>query len=546
VTQGRALLALMLKPYAATGAFVFAWTTILALLAPAIRGQIVPIVLSLSMPAIFQWLILVAQIAYPQSDLTARGSGYREFLLRLPIRTSSLALWPLLATMIGSLVLWFALAYGYFDRVGLTVPIGLVMSIVASATGAIFLISWRPYERGIFRIASIGAALSALIGIGIASLYESSLSVKIVVSAFSLLTVAELVLSIHSVQVARENVSLSPAVRRRRSTAIAQCKRDRPFKSARAAMFWMEWRLRGRVFPMTVLAFGLIVSTPLAFMGGVPAELAGQITVNGWIPLGLPVLIGGTIGISLLMRPDATMTQSNRTAFFLTLPVTNSEILRSKRDEQTVGVVIACTSIFLILCGWLLVPANKNGAVQPLIVLLIKSASVRQIAAVLIVGLLSAGFIWRSRTIWTFAACLNNEARARIVSLASIVLPIVATLPILLIFQNSSNLTQWLPIVPWILAGILIIRYATSFWIYRNIRAHSSSEGVLGRRLVLRGSITVFTLWILFATLLWLQPSDYPKVLEHPVLLIFLGAMMAVPIVRPLLAREYLDIARHG
>ncbi len=519
---GTALLALSFRRHTLTILFVLGWTALLVVFVPEMRALPAPILLAASMPAIAQWFVLVAQVSYPQSDLTAPGSGYSEFLLRLPMTTRGLALWPILASIASSLALWLTLTFGYYARAGISIPFGSSCGIVASALGAVFVISYRPFARGWLRLLLLATALLTVIGLAVWLRPPDIL--------YAALTIAEILLSIGSVGLARRNANVTSPSERSVSSAD-----HRLFASSRQAMFWMEWKLRGRPFPYTVAAFAAVLSVPLAFMGSVPGELAGHVAVNGWIPLGLPVLVLGATLISMLMRPDATMSKHDRSTFFMTLPVADSEILNSKRREQTAEVALATLIVLAVIVGWLLLPP------APLLTLLRRSSM-----SIVIGGILWVALIWRSRTVWTFAAVCQDEARSRSIGMGSIVLPILTIMPVGIALDSGATFVGMLPYLSPALALLLVFRGLLAFRIGRTIAVQSDRNGTDCRRFVTAWIVATFLLWGLLLWLFSLQPDGYRSMVKEPALVAFLMAATAAPLVRPLLARQYLFLARHG
>ena len=514
----------MFKRHITTMAFIVGWIALLLIFAGMLRGIPIPILVMLSMPAITQWLLLIAQISYPQSDLTASGSGYSPFLLRLPMSTRSLALWPAVTSMAGSISMWLALGIGYYFRTGLAVPLGTTCGIAATSVGAVFVISWWPFHQGALRLISLAAALLTVVGL--------SIWLNPPVAAYFALAMIELLLSIRAARLARHSIrTASPSAR------STEFKQDRPFTSSKEAMFWMEWRLRGRAFPITVAIFAAILTVPLAFMSGVPGEL-GHVPVNGWLPLGIPVLVLGTVGIGMLMRPDATLAVHDRSSFFLTLPVTNSEILNSKRNEQSAGVLAATAVVLVALLGWLLLPP------EPLFALL--RSGPKQLISTELVGVLLVGLLWRSRTIWTFASCCQDQTQSRVISMGAMGLPVVVALPVGLAWDSGVSLTGVLPLLPWALAALLLPRAWFAYRMGRQVAALSPIERTACNRLLARWTVTVICLWLLLLSLIALQPAEYQSLVSNPSLVTLLIAATAAPIVRPLLARQFLYSGRHG
>lgn len=544
--QGLALIGLMTQPHRLTIATILVYTVLIGIFAPQLATEPTPLQIIPAMPAVMLWLTLVAQIGYPQSDLTAPGSGYPDFLLRFPMTNWALALWPALTTMAGSAVLWFALCYGYFERLGIHAPTSLVIGFVEAVVGAILVMSWHPFALGLFRVVGIGIAILGLGALGVWWFFSLHLPIGTISWSFGAISGVEAIFGCYSVALARRNAGFGLG-RLRVAWPRSTPRQERPpFSSARAAEFWMQWRLRGRVFPYTVLAYAVLISIPLIFMKGIPVEVMPDVEVNGWIRSGLPVLFLGILLISVLVRPDAVAAQQDKTAFFYTLPVSDAEILASKNLEQTFGATFAWVVLVVTSFGWLMLPADDHGASHPLLFVLVRKLPIHLFAAVpMALGLLLA-LLCRNRTGWTFSTCFRDLKYTRLFGISSILVPTYTGLPLLLALSDPGLMQRWLQLVPWVLGLLVALKLSAACGAWWRLTPIDRGEPRAGLRFV--GWWAVWSV-LLISAVEWLVsqlPSGQVEPVPYLSLSAAMGTILLVPLARPILARLLLHSTRHG
>jgi hypothetical protein len=543
--QGLALLGLLTQPHWFTISAILIYTGFIGVFAPRLVTEPIPLQIIPSMPAVMLWLTLVAQIGYPQSDLTAPGSGYPEFLLRLPMTNRALALWPALAAMAGSAALWFGLCYGYFGRLGIHVPTIFVIGFAEAVVGAILVMSWHPFALGLFRAVGIGIAILGLGELGL-WWFALHLPVSTISERYGAISVAEAVLGCYSVALARRNAGFGLSRLRLAWWKSAEGRERRPFSSARGAEFWMQWKLRGRVFPYAVLAYAVLISIPLILMREILDEVMPYVEVNGWISSGLPALVLGILLISVLVRPDAVAAQQDKTAFFYTLPVTDAEILASKSFEQTFGAAFAWVVLVVTSLGWLMLPADDHGADRPFLFVLIRSFPVHLFAAVPLGLALLFALLWRNRTGWTFSTCFRELKYTRLFGIASILVPTYTALPFLLVLLDHGLMQSWLQLLPWVLGVLVALKVAVAYGMWRRLTPIFAPGPGPSLRFIGWWAVSLVLLVSAVEWLVSRLPSVQVGTTPNLSLTAALGTILLAPLARPMLARLILHSTRHG
>lgn len=312
----------------------------------------------LCLPFALGLLLTVFGFVNVEADISSNASAYSPWLLRLPVKTRELAIWPILAASIWGFVAWIIFAKGYLIPRGVQAPIvwpGFSLAALALSFQAIM---WRPVRYGNVRLVValvVGTAVS-LFGL-VSSLYKVSESLITLISALAIVVGAAA--AWWSVAIARTTPvggAIEPISIARKHVQY------RPFRSPFMAQVWLEWRRQGRLLPI-LTTFGLLaLSLPLAFNRSLdPVYVNSFFKVNLWVESAyyyipwVPLVFATIIGMGA-HKSDMRAENGSFNLFYATKPLNSNSMVRAKLMSIAIGVAITALITVGVLLGWLLIP----------------------------------------------------------------------------------------------------------------------------------------------------------------------------------------------
>jgi hypothetical protein len=126
-------------------------------------------------------------------------------------------------------------------------------------------------------------------------------------------------------------------------------RRRNPFRSARAAHFWFEWRCTGSGYPALVAGALVLLVGPLSVLiSGDPASTA-RILVGA---LALPIVLAVPAGLAF-SKPLFWSEEMSLPSFVAVQPVSDAELIAIKLRVAAVATMLAWLLVLLFLSAWL-------------------------------------------------------------------------------------------------------------------------------------------------------------------------------------------------
>lgn len=134
-------------------------------------------------------------------------------------------------------------------------------------------------------------------------------------------------------------------------------RRREPFRSARAAHFWFEWRCTGSGYPALVGGALVFLVGPLSgLISGDPANTA-RVLVGA---LALPIVLAVPAGLAF-SKPLFWSEEMSLPSFVAVMPVSDAALIANKLRVAAVATMIAWLLVLLFLWAWLSLWANPAG-----------------------------------------------------------------------------------------------------------------------------------------------------------------------------------------
>lgn len=366
MTAGINVLKLTIHQYKKLYGFTAGYLLVLVFFALFVEQPVSGLVTGLlSVPFAAVFLNTLVSFVNPDADLVASGSHYPPLLLRLPVRTRTLALWPMVAGTVWAAIAWLVFAGLFLARrdvpMGVAVPMVGFMSIVLCMQA----IMWTPFRFGVLRLLLILLVPLTLVLTGI--WLQPGHSALSLVEFYACVGVAGGALAWRGVNLARTTVTYGGPLWQRTEPVLEE--RDRtpakPFKSALSAQVWMEWRAQGRLLPIFTVAILSLASIPLFFdrvllsptpYGDFHPWVA---TMFPYLPF-IPLMISTVVGMGA-RKPNLRSGEGAYHLFYATRPLHSVEVVRAKVYAFTIGTLLSAGITLVFMFGWLMMPAATDG-----------------------------------------------------------------------------------------------------------------------------------------------------------------------------------------
>jgi len=487
-----------------------------------------------------------------EADITAPASACSPWLLRMPVRTTTLALWPIAAAALWASGSWILFSSFYLHPRGVDGPIWWPASMFAALALNLQAILWAPVRRGGVRLV---VAITMTMAIGTFGLVAMA-------TGWTAERVSEIYLAVAFVSalcalngVSRARTSPSPRLGRSAESSSATGEvlirhRGKPFRSPKSAQFWLEWRRQGRLLPI-ITAFGLLAMSLPLFWSRDMAYFDGNktIRVNIWMITALsvvpwiPLLFATVIGMGA--RPsDVRGSDGVYHLYHATRPLSATDLYRAKIRSITVGVLLSAALTMAVMLVWLWLPAlyNDNSSV-PFARILFGSFHSREWAVLTGITVTLIAWTWRNQVVGAFVDYLPSRKWAT--SYPYFVAFTGAMLFALFGLEPAYHLGNSTVLPMAILCGILVaVKMSLAMWFsLKLIRARPNFKVELVRAFiywVIAAAIAATAMgWIVFE----LPPSAFPGYFQDPVPELI--GVLLVPIARPFAARMALEYGRH-
>jgi polyhydroxybutyrate depolymerase len=481
------------------------------------------------------FIYLVAVFSFGLSgDVTARQSMYPARFFTLPVRTATLAGWPMLAGGTAVALLWVG------ARIAAPWPDVIAALYVWPGLFAIVFLWWTQVLAWAgYGLPGLRIALAVLWLTAIDAVVFNAIEYEVSEWTMAALLAPHLPLAWWSARRAlararRGDVPDWRGALARFGHAADGTRQRRGFTSAARAQFWYEWRQHGRSLPVWV-AIVLPFELALLFIAGADS----------------PRLVTGTLAAILLTPPFLaafTAPAARSTAADADAAGMSTFVATRPLATTTLAAVRLKTALASTLVTWLLVLVAVplalvgSGAWSVAVDRLRWMADgvgwpYASITAILILAALIVS-TWKQLV---QAQTLGLAARPWLVKasvLSRLSLLILVVLLLDWIGNRNGIATLWAA-APWVLAGLALVKTGAAAWMATRL----VPAGVMGAgRLVALAAGWVATVLALYGVLIWLvsTPPFLPRYL--PALL----ALLAVPFVRPAAALMATAWGRHG
>jgi hypothetical protein len=516
-----AALSAVLPPYCAPGTVPFA------------LGFVALIVLS----ATAFFLVGIFTGGFESADIMARESCFPARLFRLPVRTESLVLWPMVGGAAAVILLWLFVALfllrPWLDFMDDKVPLWWPALFLAASLGWVQALAWSP-----FGLRGLRAFLFFVFFAILATAYAFGVEAKIpegwLVGAYASLTLAAWMVGYIGVRYGRRGdapdweVILTPfywIVRwwyRRRG----------PFVSAARAQVWYEWRLNGWSIPFFTLLLLTVSLMPLLLGENDVLPTEQTLLSSLVIPIFLASIFGANGGGN-----DGAKGRVGLGSFSATLPLGTTDMVAamlkvSARSSLAAWAVMAVALPLAVLL------TGKTGVVarhwrdamanhQPVQVI----AGIVALVVVLIVA------TWRRQVDRLYFGLTGRAWVAN--SIALVLFPCWVGLCFLAgwLYQHLETHTTVLAILPWLLGPIVLIRFAASMWALRAVLDRGLLKPQTAAWWAAAWLVVASTLVVVLA---WAVPTD-----RVPVYYLAFGVLFAMPMARLTAAPLALAWNRH-
>jgi len=315
-----------------------------------------------------------------------------------------------------------------------------------------------------------------------------------------------------------------------------------PFRSQHAAQFWLEWRRSGSVLPSLTGAMLLLVIGPLSWFLRDDGPGSLRILLAVWA---MPMILALAVG-KAFSKPDFWSKELSVPEFIVVRPLASADIIVIKSLVAAVSTAVSWLFVFAFVALWFPLWANLDSlAIVRGTLWMIHGHSVYP-QYVMTVLLVIAGMLltWRFMIGGLWLGLAGNPRVFAFSAAPYVILPLFV-LPAVLITERPildwivENTHRWLPVVVWIAAGGVVIKFWLAAFSWRRIEPHYVRRYL---PVWLSGAACLGVLAFMLGDLLSLfLPEDTYRLRN---LLILVG-LQIVPVARLGLAPAFLDRNRH-
>jgi hypothetical protein len=269
-------------------------------------------------------------------QLEGRESAFPPRLFTLPMRTTVLVAWPMLLGMAALTLLWGLWARLVLWPIGLDVPLGLTMLLVAAISVTLQALVWSPFGVPWARVATAGLLLPLL---ALTPPLARVLGIRdsaLMIFYASLLPAAYLLAVAGVVRARRGNTPDWTQQRVPDSHAgRAKQRSSRHFTSPAQAQFWYEWRRHGAVLPLVCGCFMIFFLFVHICLVRRPTSVSHALNFVLTPPL-FALFTGTSLG-----RCNALPGQPVMSSFVATRPLANAGVVFAKLKVAALSTLTA-------------------------------------------------------------------------------------------------------------------------------------------------------------------------------------------------------------
>lgn len=498
---------------------------------------------------------LVAVFLHSDSDVATPGSTYPTYYFTLPVKTSELALWPVLGGIIFVGLLTFGVSFAIdkahysFNYIGATF---VVVSLLTTMQAVFWYPIGIPYSKLVLSIAVI-------VGLFLLGFSRSIWGIGEGVQTGIYIAVISISVGIAWLGVVKARSGLSIFNLSNLHMSVGDRLNLPPFSNPNSAQLWYEWRQQGRLFPGITLAFVLIF-VAVSYTNDTLSPLDVLATSTEVMPTAstflsvfyrmmivlLPVfawVVGFGMKRTELKRGDGSFH-----LYFATRPLADSSMVWAKFRVALKSTMWAWTFMVLATIPFLFTPAGRyvNGhssGPEGMLYQILPEFLTPQILVMVLCGLLGFMFLsWRNLVVGLWTELSGNINLRYLQPFSSILIYIgVISLPSW-VFKDMT----WFA---YLVVGLLVLKFALAIKVGFSMR----TQGLLtNRQLVLNATYYVTCVLVLYGcacvvlgpTIAERQNAFSQELLWNHFNLL-LVVLWWVPIVRILLATKMLSLNRH-
>ncbi len=554
MNSGMTVLSLMVHRFKKAYLFFSIYMGVLVLLGLTPRSWVPePLSAVLCLPFGLGLLMTVFGFVNFEADIASTASAYSPWLLRLPIKTRELALWPILAAATWGSLSWVIFAVLFVRPRGLDAPVWWPALMFMALALSMQAILWRPVKRGNIRLIFTMLLSTTIMLFGYIAT-QMQVRQGVICAIYAAIAVPSAAIAWWSLTLARTSTAggIRSATDVKETIKVQQ--QTNFFKSPMAAQIWLEWRRQGKLLPLlTGLGF-LAISLPMAawqdkhiigYTGKGQAILANiwLTTAFQFLPY-IPLLFATVIGMGARVS-DIRGTDGNYHLYYATRPLKSQDMVRAKMIAIAMGVAITALLTAVVMILWVSMPVTLSDGT---IMTYFKATFARtfereQWVAIAMIVVLFTAWTWRNQSVGAFVDYMPSREFAMLYPIA---VTFIGVLAFTLFRTYNSELRDPKYAQAWsaVMAIALVIKIGSAIVIARKqIRLRPSSKSDI---------LTTFAYWqgagIVAAISVglivnWMHQDGTPSYMFHPTPEIM--ALMLVPLVRPLSSRLALELGRH-
>jgi hypothetical protein len=487
-------------------------------------------------PLVAAFMMMLAAFSFGyQADLAGRESGYPARMFTLPVCTLALAFWPMLYGMATAASLWLIVAGFVFRPCGLLVPLVWPALLAAVFIAWTQVLMWMPYPLPYLR------AIAAIVLLGL-QLVLPQLAIQLGVSESILNSVLApmlpLAFAAAYVAVGRARRGGVPdwrgAFKRSQRSDYDAPRRESPFRSAKHAQLWFEWRRHGLGLPFVV---GILLPFALIFLFIADSQMSDVVlnTLGG--VLLLPPFMAGIAATTVSKSNPHVRDYYGVPAFTASRPMTSAALVAAKLKM----------ALWSTLAAWLLVLIAVPLAITlsghwPTVTRVVKDwlaieSLPRVVVITLLVGCGLIAYTWKQLVQNMYIGLTGREWVIKSTVFITLAFFVVLCLVGKWVYDHKQYHASLRDLLPWLMGFVVLLKLSAIAWIIRRLRRWQ----LLGDRTLIKIGACVLLLVIGLSCLLaWLIPAE---VVSRTLLV--LGVVLAVPIARPIAAPLALAWNRH-
>ena len=307
------------------------------------------------------FVVLLSQFCYAEKDMSGRESAFPRWMMTLPIRSVSLVGWPMLYGSAVSALICLLMYYVLLPRDAFSRMPYWPLLAAAAFCAWMQTVSWMPFWWRLARVIAAVICLTVVIGLGTVAQAFGVHDWLLLIGYIGVLALALVAGTAGMARARRGDGVQSPwsngVIRKRMRPAELRV----TFRSASAAMLWVEMR-RNLIFtPFISLTGPVLIFGLCAFNAGHPSTfyLYGKMISSAMImasifigsPLCCSLTVNGTLAKFDTWLPEITVPN-----FLAVRPVTDSKIVAAKIKNVAIAMAVTWLATYLLLILWALLP----------------------------------------------------------------------------------------------------------------------------------------------------------------------------------------------